>query len=91
MVTGEGGYYQTVGDEAKASLKARGLTFEMILEAIADGKAMDFHPSPTRPGQMLLIVEICGYVHVAPCEFRGNTWRIITAYPSRKHHQKHPP
>ena len=49
------------GDEAKASLKARGLTFEMILEAIAGGHAIDFHPSPIRPGQMLWIVEIGGY------------------------------
>ena len=79
------------GDEAKDSLQARGLTFEMILEAIADGKTLDFQPSPTRPGQMLLIVEICGYVHVAACERRGHRWRIITAYPSRKHHKQHHP
>ena len=79
------------GDETKASLKARGLTFEMILEAIAGGRAIDFHPNPKRPEQMCLIVEIGGYVHVAPCERRAKTWRIITAYPSRKHHKQHHP
>ena len=80
-----------VGDETKASLKARGLTFEMILEAIVAGHAIAFHPSPTRPGQMHLILEIGGYVHCAPCERRGNTWRLITAYPSRKHHKSYRP
>jgi hypothetical protein len=30
------------GDEAKGSMKARGLTFEMILTAIADGKILAF-------------------------------------------------
>ena len=79
------------GVKTKASLKARGLTFEMILKAIAAGHAIDFHPSPTRPEQMHLILEIGGYVHVAPCERRGNTWRLITAYPSRKHHKSYRP
>lgn len=77
------------GDKTQASLKARGLTFEMILEAIAAGHAIDFHLSPTRPEQMHL--EIGGYVHVAPCERRGNAWRLITAYPSRKHHKSYRP
>ena len=72
------------GDETKASLKARGLTFEMILEAIVAGYAIAFHPSPPRPGQMHLILEIGGDVHVAPCERRGNTWRLITAYGSSR-------
>ena len=38
------------GDEAKGSMKARGLTFEMILTAIADGKILAFEPHPQRPG-----------------------------------------
>ncbi len=73
------------GDEAKGSMKARGLTFEMILTAIAEGRILAFEPHPQRPGQMLLIVEIAGYAVAAPCELRDDAWRIITAYPSRKH------
>lgn len=69
------------GDEAKESLKDRGLTFEMITSA----PVLGFIPNPARQGQMLLIVEIAGYAHVAPCEKRGDAWRIITAYPSRKY------
>ena len=72
------------GDETKASLKDRGLTFEMIISA----PVLGFIPHPARPGQMLLIVEIAGYAHAAPCERRGvEVWRIITAYPSRKYHK----
>jgi hypothetical protein len=38
---------------------------------------------------MLLIVEINGYAHAAPCELRGGAWRIITAYPSRKYQKRY--
>lgn len=69
------------GDEGKESMKDRGLTFEMI----ASAPVLGFIPNPARQGQMLLIVEIAGYAHAAPCEMRGNAWRIITAYPSRKY------
>ena len=69
------------GDDAKESLKDRGLTFEMI----ASAPVLGFIPNPARQDQMLLIVEIAGYAHAAPCEKRGDAWRIITAYPSRKY------
>ena len=55
------------GDEAKESLKDRGLTFEMI----ASAPVLGFIPNPARQDQMLLIVEIAGYAHAAPCEKRG--------------------
>lgn len=71
------------GDGAKESLRARGLTFEMILSA----PVLGFIPNPAHPGQMLLIFEIARYAHAAPCERRGEFWRIITAYPSRKYHK----
>jgi hypothetical protein len=44
-------------------------------------------PNPKYPNQLLLIIEIAGYTYAAPCERRGDSWRIITAYPSRKHHK----
>lgn len=71
------------GDETKASLRDRGLTFEMLLSA----PVLGFIPNPAHQGQMLLIIEISGYVHAAPCEQRGDAWRIITAFPSRKYHK----
>jgi|GEM_PF-2481193 len=73
------------GDGAKQSLEERGLTFEMILTA----PVLDMIPNPARPGQMLLLVEIEGYAHAAPCERRDGAWRIITAYPSRKYHKRY--
>lgn len=69
--------------EGKESLKARGITFEQIAMA----PVLDILPNPVHPDQILLIVEIAGYAHVAPCERRGDAWRIITAYPSRKYHK----
>jgi len=71
------------GDETKTSLKSRGLSFEMIISA----PVLGFVPHPSRPSQMILLVEIAGYVHAAPCEWRGEAWRIITAFPSRKYHK----
>jgi hypothetical protein len=75
------------GDPNKQSLKDRGLTFEMILEAIASGGLRDMLPDTAHPGQVVLAVEISGYVHAVPCEFRGADLRKITAFPSRKLHK----
>lgn len=72
------------GDPNKPSLKDRGLTFDMILEAIESGGLLDVLPDAAHPGQIVLAVKIAGYVHAVPCEFRGSDLRMITAYPSRK-------
>ena len=72
------------GDPNKQSLKDRGLTFEMILEAIEAGGLLDVLPDAAHPGQVVLAVSIGGYVHAVPCEYRGQDLRIITAFPSRK-------
>ena len=71
------------GDEAKESMKQRGLTFEQV----ASAPILAALPNPKYPNQLLLIIEIAGYTYAAPCERRGDSWRIITAYPSRKHHK----
>jgi hypothetical protein len=72
------------GDPNKKSLKERGLTFEMILEAIDSGGLLDVLPDAAHPGQVVLAVNIGGYAHAVPCEFRGADLRMITAFPSRK-------
>ncbi len=73
------------GDENKDSMTARGLTFEQV----ANAPVLAVLPNPGHPGQILLVVEISGYAVAAPCERRGDAWRIITAYPSRKHHKRY--
>ena len=75
------------GDRNKQSLKDRGLTFEMILEAIDSGGLLDVLPDASHPGQVVLAVKIADYVHAVPCEFRGEDLRMITAFPSRKLHK----
>lgn len=72
------------GDPNKQSLKDRGLSFEMILEAIDAGALLDVLPDAAHPGQVVLAVEISDYVHAVPCEIRGSDLRMITAFPSRK-------
>jgi len=49
------------GDPNKQSLTDRGLTFEMILEAIDSGGLLDMLPDAAHPGQVVLAVEISGY------------------------------
>ena len=71
------------GDEAKESMRQRGLTFEQVAAA----PILAALPNPKYPDQLLLIVEIADYTYAAPCERRGDCWRIITAFPSRKHHK----
>ena len=72
------------GDPDKQSLKDRGLTWEMVLEAIETGELLDIITDSAHPGQIVLAIDIKGYVHAVPCEFRGTDLRMITAFPSRK-------
>ena len=51
------------GDDAKGSLNERGITFEQVMAA----PILGFITNPAHQGQMLLIVEIKGYAHAAPC------------------------
>ena len=75
------------GDASKVSLLERRLTFEMIIEAIErNGIQMTYHTS-SYPEQIVIVTEIDGYAHCEPC---GNAWRIITAWPSRRHQKKRP-
>ena len=76
-----------LGDVEKESMKARGITFEQV----ATAPVLDTLPNAGHPDQILLIVEIAGYVHAVPCERRGAVWRMITAYPSRKYHKLYRP
>ena len=48
------------GDPCKQSLKDRGLTWEMILQAIESGGLLDVLSDTTHPGQVVLAVDIAG-------------------------------
>lgn len=77
------------GDPNKISLRQRGLSFDQISAA----PLLDILPNPTYPGQIVLVLNINGYIHAAPCEPTDDldTWRIITAYPSRRLHKIYQP
>ncbi len=73
------------GDGSNQSLKARGLNFEMIIEAIATNGIVSAYHRSKYPSQVVLIVNVNGYMHCVPCERRGEEMRLITAWPSRKY------
>jgi hypothetical protein len=72
------------GDQNNQGLKDRGLSFEMILEVTGSGGWPDGLPDAAHPGQVVLAVEVAGYVHAVPCERRGEDLRMITAFSSGK-------
>lgn len=77
------------GDKNKASLKARGLSFERIIEAIAENGIAEVYEPEKHPGQIVIIVEISGYMHCVPCEPKGSDFRVITAWPSGTYQRKY--
>jgi hypothetical protein len=56
----------------------------MILQAIESGCLLDVLSDTSHLEQVVLAVDIGGYLHAVPCEFRGSDLRMITAFPSRK-------
>lgn len=64
----------------------RGVTFPMVIEAIAEkGIRLNFpHPNKEKyPNQKVLVVELEGYTYCVPYVIDGNTWILKTIYPSR--------
>jgi hypothetical protein len=67
--------------------KKRGITFPMIIEAIAEkGVLVNFdHPNRVKyPNQKVLVVELDGYTYCVPYVINGDTWFLKTIYPSRQ-------
>jgi uncharacterized DUF497 family protein len=65
----------------------RGVTFPMVIEAIADkGILLEFaHPNQEKyQKQRELVVEMEGYACCVPFEIEGDTWHLKTIYPSRR-------
>jgi len=76
-------------DEDKNELlfQLRGVTFAMVIEAIAEkGVLLNFdHPNQEKyPKQRVLVVEVNGYAYCVPYVIQGDTWFLKTIYPSRR-------
>jgi uncharacterized DUF497 family protein len=69
----------------------RGVSFEDVETAIEEGKVLDdiAHPSPARPNQRILVVEIRDYVFLVPYVRDGNRVFLKTVFPSRKAQRKY--
>jgi uncharacterized DUF497 family protein len=79
-------------DKDQKLREKRGVGFEDIVKAIAEGKILDVlkhHNQEKYPGQYLIIIEIDGYAYVVPCHIEGETIFFMTIYPSRKMTKKY--
>jgi uncharacterized DUF497 family protein len=72
-------------DEKDAELRrTRGVGFEMVLEAIADGGLVSVLRHPVRTHQQIMVVRLDGYIHLVPFVSDGPRRFLTTIYPSRK-------
>ena len=68
-------------------LRQRGISFEEVVVAIAQGRLLDIveHPHPERyHHQRLFIVEMHHYAYLVPLVEEGDTLFLKTVIPSRK-------
>jgi uncharacterized DUF497 family protein len=76
-------------DSSKNDLlrRKRGVTFPMVIEAIAEkGILLNFdHPNRKKyPNQKVFVIELGGYAYCVPYVVQGDTWFLKTIYPSRR-------
>jgi hypothetical protein len=81
--------YKYIFDEQKnQKLKTeRGVSFEDVINAISDGKILDIIPHHNKgeyPNQKILVIEIKGYVYLAPYLEEEDFLILKTVFPSRK-------
>lgn len=72
--------------------KARGITFEEIVEIIESGaKVIQVdHPNKKKyPNQRILIVDVSGYAYMVPYVKDGTEYFLKTIIPSRKATKKY--
>lgn len=68
-------------------MKERGIGFEEIIAAIANGQVVRLYPHHSHdrhPEQWIYEVEIKGYIYLVPFEKQGRERMLKTIYPSRK-------
>lgn len=74
-------------DKNKTLHETRGVTFEMVAQAIADGYGVSDIPHwnvKKYPNQRILVVMINGYAHLVPYVMDGEDYFLKTIIPSRK-------
>lgn len=80
-------------EEKNRTLKGmRGVSFEMVLQAIEDGRLLDVleHPNKDKYGeQRLYVVEIDRYAWIIPYVEIDDEIILKTAFPSRRYTQRY--
>ena len=82
--------WNTVKNEILA--RERGITFEEVVQRIADGAKIIETDHPNRekyPNQKILIVDVNGYAYLIPFVKEGNEYFLKTIIPSRKATKKY--
>ena len=72
-------------EKNKLLKETRGVSFDDVVDEIAEGRFIGPETNPAREGQKRIIVLIDGYPHVVPfvVDENGN-WFLKTIFPSRK-------
>lgn len=67
--------------------QTRGITFDEVIQAIADGSILGDDPHPNQkdyPKQRVITVSINGYAYLVPYVMDGEDYFLKTIIPSRK-------
>ena len=81
-----------IWDDAKNEKikKERGISFEEIAALIIEKKYVEVVKHPRRPGQMIFLIPVKGYVYAVPFVFDGEGNIVLkTAFPSRKFNKRY--
>lgn len=76
-------------DKNNRLIRDRGLSFEIVVKAIENGKLLDVIDHPTRPNQQILVVKMKDYVILVPFVETEEHIFFKTAYPSRKYTKRY--
>jgi uncharacterized DUF497 family protein len=73
-------------DKNELLIGGRGVSFEMVEQAILEGKIIKIakNNSAKFPSQYMLYIELKGYVHCVPFVHKQDVIFLKTIYPSRK-------
>jgi hypothetical protein len=78
-------------EKNKILYEIRGITFEMVVQAISDGYGISDVPHWNKekyPDQRIVTVMINGYAHLVPYVKNGEDYFLKTIIPSRKENKK---
>ncbi len=67
--------------------KQRNISYEQIIVAIESNAIVDIleHPKERYPNQILILVNINGYIYAVPTNIEKNEYFFKTIFPSRKY------